>query len=204
VTVGVVGLGRIGRRYAEQVAPLAGRVVGHDPALAAATGGEPELLELDALLAVSDVVSLHLPLTPDTHHLLDDRRLGLLPRDAVVVNVSRGALVDPVALLAHLDSGHLAAAALDVLTEEPPGLDEPLVRHPRTLVTPHAAYLSPASARDYVLQQAENAIAFLRDGRPVTPVTGPAPALTTGARPDDAPLNDPHQPHLNQDQENPC
>ena len=172
VTVGVVGLGRIGRRYADQIAPLVGRVVGHDPM---ATTADLELLPLEELLRVSDAVSLHLPLTPRTRHLFDEHRLGLLPDGAVLVNVSRGALIDADALVKHLDSGHLAAAALDVLAHEPPSLDEPLLRHPRTLLSPHAAYLSEASARDYVLHQAANVVALHRTGRPLTPVVTPRP-----------------------------
>ena len=170
VTVGVVGLGRIGRRYAAQIAPLVRRVVGHDPI---ATEADVELLELDRLLRVSDVVSLHLPLTADTHHLLDERRLALLPDGAALINVSRGALVDPEALLRHLDSGHLCGAALDVLVQEPPTDDDPLVHHPRTLLSPHAAYLSAASARDYVVHQAANVVALHENGRPLTPVVTP-------------------------------
>jgi phosphoglycerate dehydrogenase-like enzyme len=89
----------------------------------------------------------------------------------MLVNVSRGGLVDSHALRSHLDSGHLAAAALDVLETEPPLADDPLVGHPRVLLSPHAAYLSPASARQCVLDQARNVVAFFRDGRPLTPVT---------------------------------
>lgn len=177
VTVGVVGLGRIGQRYAGLVQQVVGRVVGHDPAVDGLDG--VELLDLDDLLAVSDVVSLHLPLTAGTHHLLDDRRLGLLPDGAAVINVSRGPLVDPDALLAHLDSGHLGGAALDVLAHEPPSVDDPLVQHPRALVTPHVAYLSAASARDYVLRQAHNVAAFRQTGRPLDPVLAPRPEPTT-------------------------
>jgi D-3-phosphoglycerate dehydrogenase len=168
VTVGVVGLGRTGRRYAAAIAPLADRVVATAPT---ATGVEWELLDLEELLPRCDLVSLHVPLTPETRHLLDDRRLALLPERAMVVNVSRGGLVDGRALRAHLDSGHLYAAALDVLETEPPRPDDPLVGHPRVLLSPHAAYLSPASGRQYVLDQARNVVAFHRTGRPLAPVT---------------------------------
>ncbi len=163
LTVGVIGLGRIGRRYAQMVRPLVGNVIGHDPVADRVDG--IEMLDLDDLLAASDVVSLHLPLTDQTHHLLDDRRLSLLPGGAAVVNVARGPLIDAAALLAHLDSGHLSSAALDVMEVEPPGADDPLVRHARTLVTPHAAYMSAASVRDYVVHQAQNVVTFHQTGR---------------------------------------
>lgn len=167
-TVGVIGLGRTGRRYAAGIAPLVGRVVASAPR---PTDLDVELLPLDDLLATSDLVSLHVPLTGETRHLLDEQRLALLPDGAMVVNVSRGGLVDPEALRAHLDSGHLASAALDVLETEPPALDDPLLTHPRVLLSPHAAYLSPASGREYVVDQARNVVAFHRDGRPIAPVT---------------------------------
>jgi phosphoglycerate dehydrogenase-like enzyme len=168
VTIGVIGLGRIGRRYADAVGPLVERVVACAPGSPKA---ELELIDLDALLGASDLVSLHLPLTEQTRHLLDDRALSLMPDGAMLVNVSRGGLVDPHALRSHLDSRHLAAAALDVLETEPPLADDPLVGHPRVLLSPHAAYLSPVSARQCVLDQARNVVAFVRDGRPLTPVT---------------------------------
>lgn len=160
LTVGVLGLGRIGQRYVELVRPMVREVVAHDPHAPApdgvASGTVSEVLER------SDVVSLHLPLTPETRHLLDAEAIAGMRRGALLVNVSRGALVDPVALRDALDSGHLAGAALDVLPVEPPAADDPLVHHPRTLVTPHAAYLSGASSRDYVLIQARNVIEHLR------------------------------------------
>ncbi|WP_340538135.1 C-terminal binding protein [Nocardioides sp. GXZ039] len=157
ITVGVIGLGRIGARYARMIGPLVGRVVGYEPYGTAPDGVEQ--VELDELLDVSDLVSLHLPSTPDTQGLLDAGRLSRLRRGAMLVNASRGDLIDTAALLRALDDGVLSGAALDVLPHEPPARDDPLVRHPRTLVTPHAAYLSPASARDYVLHQAQSVLA---------------------------------------------
>ncbi|ACY96049.1 C-terminal binding protein [Thermomonospora curvata] len=168
VTVGVVGLGRIGRRYAEYVRPLVGRIVGYDPAVTAMHG--VQWLALDELLACSDVVSLHLPLTAETRGLLDARRLGLMREGASLVNVSRAGLIDHRALVRCLDEGRLSGAALDVLPQEPPEPGDPILAHPRVLLTPHAAYLSAASSRDYVLQQAENVVLWHARGRPVSVV----------------------------------
>jgi D-3-phosphoglycerate dehydrogenase len=186
VTVGVIGLGRIGRRFAEYVRPLVGRVVGHDPQVAAVEG--LEWLDLDELLRCSDVVSLHLPQTAETEGMLDARRLGLMPPGAGLVNVSRAGLVDHQALIHSLDEGRLSGAALDVLPHEPPQANDQVVQHPNVLVTPHAAYLSPASSRDYVLEQARNVVQWLRQGRPTSTVLegeavgvdhppGPSPVL---------------------------
>ncbi len=172
VTVGIIGLGRIGTRFAELVRPMVRRVVGFDPFLL--PPATTEVLNLDGLLAVSDVLSLHVPLSQDTAHLLNRERLRRLPAGAFVVNASRAGLVDHEALRELLDSGHLAGAALDVLPQEPPRPDDPLVAHPRTLLTPHAAYLSDQAARNYVLQQAENVVRWRRDGVPASAVNVPS------------------------------
>jgi D-3-phosphoglycerate dehydrogenase len=166
-TLGVFGLGRIGRRVGLLGQGVYGRVVGHDP-LVAPDGWPPgvEPVERDALLAAADVVTLHLPLTPETHHVVDAAALARMRPGAFLVNVSRGALVEPQALLAALDGGRLGGAALDVLEVEPAVDDDPLVGHPRTLVTPHAAWCSDDAARAYVVDQARNVVAWHREGRP--------------------------------------
>lgn len=171
LTVGVLGLGRIGRRFAGLAAPIFGEVVGYDPADFAVSG--IERLGLEAVLRRADVLSLHLPLLSETSRLLDAQRLAMLPANARIVNVSRGALIDQAALLEALDSGRLAGAALDVLEVEPPDPSDALLRHPRVLVSPHVAFLSPQSEIDYVVHQAENVIAMGRSGRPISPVLAP-------------------------------
>ncbi|WP_204164519.1 C-terminal binding protein [Nocardioides daejeonensis] len=153
LTIGVLGLGRIGAAYARMIRPLVARVVGYDPLAAAPVGVEQGTL--DEVLAASDLISLHLPSTEQTRGMFDAERLAQLRPGALLVNVSRGDLVVSEALIGALDDGRVGAAALDVLGQEPPAADDPLVAHPRTLVTPHVAYLSAASARDYVLHQAE-------------------------------------------------
>lgn len=169
LTVGVLGLGRIGRRFAGLAAPMFAQVIGYDPADFETPG--IERFDLDEVLRRSDVLSLHLPLIPETLHLLDARRLALLPSGARIINVSRGALIDSSALLAELESGRLAGAALDVFEVEPPAAEDPLLLHPRVLASPHAAFLSPESEVDYVLHQAENVIAVGNTGQPLSPVS---------------------------------
>ncbi|MQA82592.1 MAG: C-terminal binding protein [Streptosporangiales bacterium] len=168
---GVLGMGRIGRRYAGLAASVFGAVLGADPLVpASAWPAEVARVGVDELVDTSDVLSLHVPLTDDTRHVVDGRRLAAMPRGAVLVNASRGALVDEAALLAALDSGHLGAAGLDVLDGEPPRRGHPLLHHDRVLATPHVGYLSDDSLRDYAERPAANVVAWLRTGRPNTPV----------------------------------
>lgn len=178
-TLGLIGLGRIGSKLAELARPVFGSIVGHDPKV------PPHLWPagvaragLDAVFEVADVVSLHLPLTNETSGLVDRRRLALMKRGSLLVNVSRGGLVDPVALVEALDAGRLAGAGLDVLPVEPPRAGDPLLGHPQILLSPHAAFLSVVSDREYCLRQAENVVAWRTTGRPVTPVlAGPTPSV---------------------------
>jgi phosphoglycerate dehydrogenase-like enzyme len=171
--LGLVGLGHIGGVTARQAAGLFAEVVGYDPYLpdSPATTQRLEALGvrrvcLEELLATSGVVSLHLPLTDETHHLVDAAALATMPAGSTLVNVSRGGLVDPDALRAAVDSGHLRGAALDVLDVEPPQAGHPLVGHPRILVTPHVGYLSDHTLRDYVRVQAQNVVSFRERGAP--------------------------------------
>lgn len=174
LTLGLVGFGRIARAVARMAAPVFGRVAAFDPH-ADPAGWPPEVdrLGLDELVSRADVLSLHTPLTPQTHGLADEALLARMRPGSFLVNVSRGELVDADALLRALDSGHLAGAALDVFPVEPPPADDPLRTHPRIQLSPHSAFLSDASQRAYVCAPAENVIAWHRTGRPLTPVVDP-------------------------------
>ncbi|MGW9135285.1 C-terminal binding protein [Streptomyces sp. NPDC055681] len=174
LTLGLLGFGRIARALARIAAPVFGRVAAYDPhADGAGWSDGVERLSLDELVAASDVLSLHTPLTPQTRGMVDAALLARMRPGAFLVNVARGELVDTAALLAALDSGRLGAAALDVFPVEPPPLDDPLRSHPRIQLSPHSAYLSDASQRAYVCAPAENVIAWHRTGRPLTPVVDP-------------------------------
>jgi glyoxylate reductase len=138
-TLGVVGLGRIGAAVAARARAFGMEVAYHGPRPhpeRAAPSAARFVPDLDALLATADVVSLHTPLTPTTRHLLDARRLALLPPHAIVVNVGRGALIDERALVAALQAGRLGGAALDVFEAEPHVPPELLVL-PNVAVAPH-------------------------------------------------------------------
>lgn len=169
--LGVLGMGRIGRHYARLAAAVFGSVTGADPFVPAVHWpSDVARLGVDELFARADVLSLHLPLTPDSRGVAGAARLASMPPGAVLVNTSRGALVDETALLAALDSGRLAGAGLDVLAAEPPSADHPLLAHDRTLVTPHVGYLSADSVADYARAPARNVVTWYRTGRPETPV----------------------------------
>ncbi|MDX1891551.1 C-terminal binding protein [Mycolicibacterium sp. 050158] len=165
LTVGILGLGSIGRRYAEFASAAVRRVVAAErPGAAAVPGvGTAPYAEV---LAVSDVLGVFLPLTKDTRGLLDASAYARMPRGAHVVNVSRGAVVDADALLAAVDSGHLAGAALDVFEQEPLPASHPLLEHPRVITTPHVGFLSDITDAEYVRRQADAVVTWRVNGRP--------------------------------------
>lgn len=164
--LGVVGFGRIGRAVAMRAQALGMHVSATDPNVApdeiSAAGVMPATL--DELLRTCSAVTLHLPLVADTAHLIGGRELALLPQGAFLVNTARAGLVDSKALMAALDSGRLGGAAIDVLEVEPPTAEHPAPRHPRLIVTPHAAWYSPDSERE-VYRRAALAVRAVIEGR---------------------------------------
>lgn len=141
-TVGIVGLGGVGRRLAEVLRPFRVKILATDwfPVRKPAGVeflGPPEALP--EVLAAADILFLCAPLTEHTRDLIDERALARMKPGAILINVARGRLVDEVALVAALESGRLDSAALDVTPEEPPAADSPLWRAPRLVITPHVA-----------------------------------------------------------------
>ncbi|MEV5832042.1 C-terminal binding protein [Nocardia sp. NPDC052112] len=173
ITVGLVGVGRIGAKVAELAAGSVASILGHDHSGRAMPAGVTAA-SLTEVVANADLVSIHLPLDPSTARLFDADRIGRMRPGSWLINVSRGGIVDSTALADALDSGHLAGAALDVLDAEPPAAGDRLAEHPNVLLTPHVAYLSDATARDYVLTQARNVVRWYRTGRPLHPVAAPS------------------------------
>jgi D-3-phosphoglycerate dehydrogenase len=137
-TLGIVGLGKIGSAVARRALAFEMKCVGHDPLVSdaevRAMGVEP--LALDDLIARAEILTLHVPIASETKGLIDAARIARMPRGAILVNAARGGLVDESGLLAALESGALAGAALDVFAEEPPR-GSPLLDHPRVVRTPH-------------------------------------------------------------------
>jgi D-3-phosphoglycerate dehydrogenase len=121
------------------------------------------------LLSEADFITLHTPLTPETRHILDAEALKLVKPTAFVINTARGALIDEPALLAAVQSGRLAGAALDVLGVEPPAPDYALLHDDRILVTPHIAWYSEGATAEVRVQGADNVARVLRGEPPRTP-----------------------------------
>lgn len=148
-TLGIVGLGRIGRMLAAYAAPLGMQLLAFDPYLtrtAAAEAGAT-LVDYGTLLRQSDVVSFHAPLHTETRHLLGEEEISLLKPGAIVVNTSRGAVIDTAALARALREGRLGGAGLDVFEGEPLPADHPLREAPNTILTPHVAWYSEEARR---------------------------------------------------------
>jgi D-3-phosphoglycerate dehydrogenase len=167
LVLGLVGTGRIGRWVAGALGPLVAEVLAYDPFLSEPPPGT-RLVELDELLARSDVVSLHCPLTEATRGLIGTDELARMKRSAVLVNTSRGPLVQFGALRAALEAGEIAGAALDVFETEPPTLPSPAV--PNLLATPHMAFYSEEALAESQVKAATQVVKVLSGEPPDYPV----------------------------------
>jgi len=157
--IGVVGLGRIGSQVAAQARALGFQVIGHDPY--AAPGVDIPLTSLGDLLRGSHLVTLHAPLTGETRHLIRAETIELMRPGALLVNTCRGGLIDEDAVAAALSAGRLAGAALDVFETEPLPAASPLRALPNVLLSPHAAWYSPASLAALPVRAAQQVVDFL-------------------------------------------
>jgi D-3-phosphoglycerate dehydrogenase len=167
--MGVVGVGRIGARLAEKAAGVGMAVWGYDPYLAALPPWVRQV-GLDELLAGSDIVSIHSPLTPETTHLIDEKALRRMKPTAFLVNTARGGVVDAAALTRALREGWIAGAGIDTLEQEPPSADMPLLMLPNVTLAPHAAWYSDDAMVDLKRKTAEAVVAVLRAQRPTSVV----------------------------------
>lgn len=158
-TVGLVGLGRIGRRLASLLVAMGVQVIGYDEFVTDVPGVTP--VPFDELFARSDVVSVHVPLTAQTAGLIGSRALGLARPGLVLVNTSRGPVVDEAALVAALADGRLAGAALDVFATEPLPPGSGLRSLPNVILTPHEGAFSPESMHDLRLELCSTTVAWL-------------------------------------------
>ncbi len=165
-TLGVVGIGNIGSVLVERAIAMKMRVIAHDPFItpeAAARMGA-ELVDLDGLWRTADVISLHVPLTEQTRHLVNASTLAKVKHGAIIVNCARGGVIDEYALADAIASGHLGGAALDVFEKEPPAPDHPLLRLDDFVCTPHIGASTEEAQSAVAIAIAEQIVAFLQHG----------------------------------------
>ena len=164
-TVGLIGLGHTARALVPKLRAIGFKVMAHTRS-GDSHGVDCQMVSLEELLAQSDFVSLHAPLTLETHHLINAERLRLMKPTAYVINTSRGGLIDAFALWNAIRTNKLAGAALDVFEPEPPDLNMPLYRDERVIVTPHAAFVSAESLAQLRQQATHQIVQALHGQRP--------------------------------------
>ena len=163
-TIGIIGLGNIGKRVVTLANALGFRVLGSRQDMTKTVAGV-ELVPLADLISQSDFVTLHLPLTDTNHHMISTEQFQQMKSTAYLVNTARGGLVDHYALAAALEAGELAGAALDVQDPEPPDLSSAPYNDPRVIVTPHAAFISVESLIELRQSSVRNALDILLNGQ---------------------------------------
>ncbi len=164
-TMGIVGLGRIGGSVARVAEALNMEVIAFDPSSTVSAPPQIRMVTLEDLFSHADVLTLHCPLTPETTHLVNRKRLGMMKPTAFLINTSRGQVIDERALHEALETGSIAGAGLDVLEQEPPPADHPLLTARNCYVTPHFAWASTAARGRLLEEVVENVRAFL-NGQP--------------------------------------
>ncbi|MCM3790109.1 C-terminal binding protein [Domibacillus indicus] len=163
-TVGVLGFGRIPRRFIEKVKPLGFQTAAYDPFVSAeemAAAGVQKM-ELDEIIKESDYLSVHVPLIKETHHLLNAERFSQMKKNAVVINTARGPIIDEKALADALEQGIIAGAALDVTEEEPVSKTSPLLQMNNVIITPHSAWYSEEAMIELRQKAAKNIVQVLK------------------------------------------
>jgi len=170
--LGLVGFGNIPRTLAPKAKAFGLRVVAHDPYVSpqALVTAQVEGISLDRLLEISDIVSIHAPLTPATRGLINGEVLQKMKKGALLINTARGPLIDEAALVTALDSGHLGGAALDVVAVEPLPKDSRLVGRDNVLLTPHTAFYSVEALNELQTKCASDVARVLSGEAPVYPV----------------------------------
>ena len=167
-TVGIVGFGKIGGLVADYFAAFGAHVIVCDSEAAAVAGSSYPVVSLEELLSSADIITLHCPLTPENHHLMNEDRLKLLQKHAVLINTARGGLVDQNALAAAVAAGEIGGAALDVFDREPPHFDDPLFSCPNIIVTPHIAAMTLEAQVAMAVNAANEIRRVLVEGLPPT------------------------------------
>jgi len=147
-TLGIIGFGRIGRRLAYKSKALGLNVVAYDPYINEKSYEGVNILSFDEVISSSDILSLHVPLTDQTNHLIGDKELEMMKKDAILINVSRGGLIDEVALSKYLHNGKIRGVGLDVMEDHNPSASNPLFKYENVIITPHTAFFSQESSEE--------------------------------------------------------
>ncbi len=164
LTLGLLGIGRIGKRVAHYATAFGMKVIAHDPGVNAV--GEVELVELADLWTRSQVISLHAPAVPATHHIINADTLAQMPKGVIIVNCARGSLINQDALLDALESGQVGGAGLDVTDPEPLPPDHPLLNRFDVVVTPHVASSTTVGVTRLISDALDQALCWLRGATP--------------------------------------
>lgn len=163
-TVGVLGFGRIPRRFIEKVKPLGFNTAAYDPFVSAADMAAVgvQKMDLDEIIGEADYLSIHVPLIDDTYHLINEERLKQMKSNAVIINTARGPIIDEKALSYALEKGIIAGAALDVTENEPVRIDSPLLTMDNVIITPHSAWYSEEAMVELRQKAAKNIVQILK------------------------------------------
>ena len=169
LTLGLVGMGRIGKTVARIAGAFGMEIIAFDPAAVVDLPEAVKMTDLETVLKKSDVVSLHCPLTAENHHLINAEKINMMKPTAYLINTSRGPLIDDRALADALNSSRLAGAGIDVLSEEPPAPDNPLLSANNCIITPHLAWATRAARVRLMKTAAANLVSFI-NGKPINSV----------------------------------
>lgn len=167
-TIGIIGLGSVGMRVARRASAFDMKVLAYDPYIGKKKAKEvgAELVTLEELLSVSDIVTIHTPLTGETRNLIGKRELGLMKPDAIIISTATGGIIDEEALFEALNNKRIRGVALDVYRREPPGEDFPLFRLDNVIATPHIASYTLEGMREMDMMNAEDIVRFFKGQRP--------------------------------------
>lgn len=168
-TIGVIGFGRIGQQVARIASSLGMRVITHSRSVRKDFDGAAEFVDFDTLLAESDVISLHCPLLPETRNIINKNSISKMKDGVIIINNSRGQLINEQDVADALKSGKIYAAAVDVVSSEPISADNPLLTAPNCLITPHISWAPKESRQRIMTGTAENIQAFI-SGKPINQV----------------------------------
>ena len=165
-TLGVVGFGRIGRRLANKAKALGLNVIAYDPYINEEVYDGVKIVSFDQVISSSDILSLHVPLTEETNHLISYKELEKMKENAILINVSRGGLIDEKALSEYLKSGKVRGVGLDVMEDHNPSSTNPLFEYENVIVTPHTAFFSQESSEELQIRSCEQLYDVLNGKKP--------------------------------------